>query len=498
MQLSTPTNKTYGVSLPGSPYIIIGFNDSIAWGVTNSQRDVKDFYSIKFRNETRSEYWFNDKWQPAQQRIETIYVKGSATVFDTVSYTVFGPVMYDGSYTDTVTQSPAIAVKWAAHQTGDDGSTFYRLNHASNYTDYVNAIATFECPGQNFVFASKTGDIAIWQQGKFPARWHSQGLYIMPGQDSSYMWQAFIPQAENPHALNPERGYLQSANQRPADGSYPYFIPGSYITARGIAIEKYLQDAHSVTVQNMMELQNNYFNITAQNMLPLMMRNVNMQALNATAAKYYNELNTWNLRADPASKGQTIYQSWFDSLQHNIWEDELSKAGAGIEFPTEQTTMEILKKDTTAFGFVNNINTPQYESLQDVVTDALNKAAVSLQECELQGRLEWARFKGVSIYHLIRPLTAFSRMGINVGGWGNTINAIKKSHGPSWRMIIHMNTPTEAFGVYPGGQSGNPGSWFYDNGVDTWSTGKYYQLWMMKQEESSDARVKWLMAFQPK
>lgn len=496
MQLSTPRSSTYGVTLPGSPFIIIGFNDSIAWGVTNSQRDVKDFYAIKFKDDTRKEYWFNNAWRPVQQRIESIYVKGGPTVFDTVAYTVFGPVMYDGSFKDTLANNSAIAVKWAAHETGDDGHTFYKLNHAANYNDYLNAIKTFECPGQNFVFTSKTGDIALWQQGKFPARWNGQGMYVMPGDDSSYLWQGSIPQEENPHSLNPDRGFLESANQRPADGSYPYFIPGGYITARGIAIEKYLQDAQSVTVQNMMDLQSNYFNVTAQDMLPVMMRNVYSPALNADAVKYYNELQKWNLRADPGSKGQTIYQVWLDSLVKGIWADEISRAGIGVKLPDEQTTMELLKKDSTALGFIDDIGTPTKENLNNIITGALNKAAASLAENERQGRLEWARFKGVSIHHLVKQLSPFSQTNLNVGGWGNTINAVKKSHGPSWRMIVHMNSPTEAFGVYPGGQSGNPGSRFYDNAVDTWAKGKYYQLWMMQGTETRDSRIKWVMHFE--
>ena len=88
--------------------------------------------------------------------------------------------------------------------------------------DGEDALKHFDCPGQNFVFASKSGDIAIWQQGKFPARWDRQGLYVMPGADSSYMWQGFIPQVENPHILNPERGYLQTRleDQESRKGAY--------------------------------------------------------------------------------------------------------------------------------------------------------------------------------------------------------------------------------------------------------------------------------------
>jgi penicillin amidase len=81
----------------------------------------------------------------------------------------------------------------------------------------LEAIENFSCPAQNFVFASKSNEIAIWQQGVFPAKWRRQGDFIMPGEDSSYMWQDTIPMAQNPHVFKPERGFVSSANQLAAD-----------------------------------------------------------------------------------------------------------------------------------------------------------------------------------------------------------------------------------------------------------------------------------------
>lgn len=498
MQLSTPSTNAYGVTLPGTPFIIIGFNDSIAWGVTNAGRDVKDFYSIRFRDESKQEYLLNEKWEPSRIRIEEIKVRGSATVYDTVAYTVFGPVMFDQSYTGSGTGHANLAVRWVAHDPSNEPMTFYRLNRAGNYNEYAEAIRTFDCPGQNFVFASKSGDIAIWQQGKFPARWEGQGLYVMPGEDTSYSWQGFIPQTENPHSINPERGFLQSANQRAVDADYPYFIPGGYISPRGIAIDRFLSGMSSVTPDDMKKLQLNYFNVTAQAALPLLLKYVDPEKLTQDATKYLNIVKSWNLGADPASKGQTIYQCWFDSLEAAIWMDDIQQSGSAATFPDEQTTLELLLKDSTSLKFIDNINTIEIETLNDLVTSTLNKVSNLLLEKEREGKLEWARFKNPRIYHLLKEaVMPFGRQGLNVGGSGNIINAMKESHGPSWRMIVHLGPQTEALGVFPGGQSGNPGSPYYDNFVDSWATGNYFNLWMMKKSDATDKKVKWTLKFAP-
>lgn len=498
MQLVTPSSNSYGVSLPGSPFIIIGFNDSIAWGVTNSQRDVKDYYEIKFKDNSKKEYWFNGQWQTTTQRIEEIKVKGGVTVYDTVAYTIFGPVMFDESFSNDYSKNRNLAVRWTAHDPSNEGMTFYRLNRARNYDEYEDAIKSFQCPGQNFVFASKNGDIAIWQQGSFPARWDRQGLYIMPGEDSSYMWQGFIPQPENPHIKNPEQGFLESANQRPADSTYPYFIPGSYITPRGITITHRLSAMQGITPKDMMRLQNDYFNTLAEDAVPILLKYVREEKLDNNAKNYLEIVRKWDFQASPDSKGQTIYQCWWDSLGKEIWYDDISRVNPQAPLPEGQTTMELLKKDS-ALKYIDNINTPQQETLYDVVTAALQKASVNLAQKEAEGKLEWTKFKNPTVYHLLKDaLLPFARTGLPVGGNGNIINAVTHSHGPSWRMVVELTSPTEAYGVYPGGQSGNPGSKYYDDYIDNWVKGEYYKLWFMRQGDRTDKNIKWTMKFSSK
>jgi penicillin amidase len=111
--------------------------------------------------------------------------------------------------------------------------------------------------------------------------------------------------------------------------------------------------------------------------------------------------------------------------------------------------------------------------------------------------MEWGTFKATRVNHLER-IAPFSRFNLPIGGGTNIINATREEHGPSWRMVVHLTAETEAYAIYPGGQSGNPGSRFYDNFVDDWAAGKYYRLWMMKKDEAKSERVKWVMHFNKK
>jgi penicillin G amidase len=130
------------------------------------------------------------------------------------------------------------------------------------------------------------------------------------------------------------------------------------------------------------------------------------------------------------------------------------------------------------------------------VTAAFKKAVVELVNVEIAGKLEWAKYKGTHISHLAK-LSSFSSPELNIGGGTHCINAAKSDHGPSWRMVVSLTAETEAYGVYPGGQSGNPGSKFYDNFINQWARGAYYSLWMMKKEETKSNKVKWTISFAP-
>ena len=495
IQMTTPEFNVYGASFPGAPSVIIGFNDSCAWGVTNGMRDVKDYYAIQFKDDGSKQYLFNGNWEDAEMRIETYKVKGSAVFRDTVAYTVFGPVMYDEHYSGNrrVSDSQALAVRWRAHDASNELRTFYQLNHAKNYKDYLDAIKTFVCPSQNFIFASKSNEIAIWQQGLFPAKWRRQGDFVMPGIDSGYQWQSEIPQQENPHLVNPERGFVSSANQLPTDSTYPYYLGGHHDLFRGYLINRYLRTMEHITPADMQKLQNENFNPLAELVLPVMLRQTATGELDEEEKKYFDKVTAWNMRNDPGEEGATIFRVWYDSLENAVWKDELETIRGAYEWPSEYTLAEALKGDS-AFAFYDNVHTKELETLPYLLTQSFKKSIATLKNLNAEGRLSWSAYKGTGIRHLLR-ISPLSRMGLTTGGGTHIINATKDYHGPSWRMVVHLTKKTEAYGIYPGGQSGNPGSKYYDTFVDDWSAGKYNVLWMMTEEDKFDRRVKYRYAF---
>ena len=495
MQLSTPSFNAYGVSFPGSPSIIIGFNDSCAFGFTNAARDVKDYYEIKFKDDTRMEYWFNGQWIKTTFRYEHIGLKDETEYIDTVAYTVFGPVMYDHSYTGGRTNGRGYyALRWKAHDPSNELMAFNRLDHARNYNDYFEAIEYLHTPGQNCVFASKSGDIAIWDQGEFPAKWKRQGDFIMPGTDSSYMWQGNIPQMENPHAINPERQFVSSANQYPADPqAYPYYINGQYFPFRGYTINRYLHSLTDITTQDMMKLQTENYNVFAEMALPVLVKHIDEAVLSQEEKGYLDILKGWKLRNEVDQKGATIFALLWENFTREVWDDEFGGRKLPLVYPTEITLLEAILKDST-YKFLDNIKTPETESLRDDATAAFRKTAVQCAKVESEGRLEWGKYKATHINHLAK-LLPFSRSNVSTGGGRYCINAIKADHGPSWRMVVQLSAQTEAFGIYPGGQSGNPGSRYYESFIDDWSADRYYPLWMMTRGEGNDKKVKGKISF---
>lgn len=500
MQISTPDFNAYGATFPGAPSVIIGFNDSCAFGFTNGGRDVRDYYEIKFKDDSRKEYWFNGAWRQTDFRKEIIKIAGKPDFIDTVAYTVFGPVMYDKRFAGKLlTNTKNYAVRWKGQDESNELRIFYELNRAKNYADYTLAAQHLKTPGQNCLFAAKNGDIAIRTQGEFPAKWKGQGDFIMPGLDSTYMWQAMIPQLEVPYQYNPERGFVSSANQRPVDTTYPYYLGREYPTPRGVWVNRMLAQMSSITPKMMMDLQLDNHNTFAEMAMPVFKRGINASELSVNEKKFLDSMLAWDFTASAGSKAQTIFEISWSEFKKRVFSDEYARAPKPIIFPYESTLMEMVTKDT-AYKFIDDVSTSKKETLREIATSSFKTACSKLDSIDKAGNLAWGSYKQTKIYHLAK-IPELSTDVLQVSGTANALNSNKmygdrkQAHGPSWRMVVSLTPETEAYGIYPGGQSGNPGSRFYTSFVGDWVQGKYYSLWMMKKSESADKRVLGKMIF---
>lgn len=492
IQLHAPGLNSYGVSLPGAPGITIGFNKDIAWGVTNVAADVLDFYQIKFKDNTHQSYWYNNEWKNTSVRYEKIKVKGGADEIDTVYYTHQGPVVYfqKPKYARANNVPIGNALRWIAHDESNELMTFYLLNRGKNYDDYRKALTFYTAPAQNFIFASAENDIAITPNGKFPLKWKNQGKFILDGSDPGNDWQGWIPASQNPTVKNPPRNFVSSANQSSTDPTYPYYINWEFAPyERGQRINDRLTKMDKITTDSMRILLMDSYSLVAENLLPSILPLVNTEQLNATQKKAFNITSKWNKYFDANEIAGSIFDLWLKKLTASIWEDDFTIADIPMRFPSRDRTIELIQKTPNSKWF-DNVKTSQKETLADLVNSSFKSTCDSLEKKfgPIGKDWYWGNVKGTNVPHLAK-IPGFGSQKLLIGGSKSTVNAISETNGPSWRMVIELGKNVKGHGVYPGGQSGNPGSKFYDNMIDTWAQGKLNDLFFMQSAKDKSGKI---------
>lgn len=487
VQIHTPQFNSYGVSLPGLPGIVIGFNKDIAWGMTNVGQDVSDWYQIKWSNPERTQYLVDGERKNATLRVEPIFVRGKETLYDTVRYTIWGPVVYDHQPKHPLRDC---ALRWISHDVPGTSlmEVLPKLSEAKNYADYRKDIAGHDSPAQNMVFASSSGDIAITVQGRFPVRAYEQGRFVQDGSKWANGWHNFIPEDQVPAMKNPSRGFVFSANQHSTPPSYPYYYLGDFEDYRSRRIFDRLQAMHGATVDSMKALQLDNFSQRAADALPLMLHLLDRDRLDGFGREIVGTLEKWNYNYEAQATAPVYFEMWFDSLAMKTW-DEMAALRAQdkpIQFPKAWRLIDLLEKDTLN-RFFDVTATPGRETAREVVNLAFKSMEAHFTNNPTASR-NWGESRGFALMHLAR-LDPFSRLDLKVGGHKSAPNAINRTHGPSWRMVVEMGESVKGYGVYPGGQSGNPGSRYYDNLVDTWAAGKYYELLFLQSAAETSPRI---------
>ncbi len=501
VQLHSPDVNVYGTCFPGVPGVIIGFNKDIAWGVTNVGPDVMDFYKIKFKDASMNEYWHDNQWKKTTKRVESYTLKGGKVVNDTLISTHHGPVIYTEESDKNFNKSvPAgYAMKWITHDTTpSDLLCFTSLNNSKNYEDYRAALKLYNAPAQNFIFASNQNDIAITPNGKFPLKWNAQGKFLLDGTRADHDWQGYIPAEQNPHVKNPERGYVSSANQSPVNPEeYPYYIDWSSAEPyRGMQINKRLSKMSMATADSLRSVQNDNYNLAAEWFLPYFLKNIdttkNLEAISI--------LKKWNYQNAANSKAASIFETWLAIFLKEVWDDEFPEEENMI-YPDEVKTFELMSNQPNSKWFDNVKTKDKVEVLSDVVSSSFASTLDSLSKTygPVSGNWEWSKVKQTTISHLIPAFVSFSDNTITNGGGKRIVNATQSKWGPSWRMIVELDKEwPRAYGIYPGGQSGNPASKHYDDLIIKWESGELNELLFLKNSSESSDKIVLTQTLKPK
>lgn len=394
-----------GFTLPGVPGIITGHNADIAWSITNLGSDAQDYY-IERLDDVRSptQYLYDGEWRDLERVQQTIEVRGQRPVQVEFFITHHGPIM------DFVLRTPSIAhpmaLRWVQHEGSTLFTSILKLNMASNWEEFQEALEGWDTPGQNIFYADREGNIGYQAVGKIPIRPNGNGRLPVMGWTSENEWLGYIPYEELPSAYNPEQGYLFSANHRVEPEGYPYYISDGYTPGyRAQRIEDLLNEYAPLTVEDMDLIQEDTFSAQAPLLVPYL--DV-IQANTPLEEQALEALLSWDLHTDIEGAGASIYEAWQMRMLANIITDELGGETAAmyigghyVRHATQHLPMMVEMMENPDHRWFDNGSTPEVETRDDIIQQSFEEAVAWL--ARLQGEnianWDWGRLHSVTFPH---------------------------------------------------------------------------------------------------
>jgi penicillin amidase len=242
----------------------------------------------------------------------------------------------------------------------------------------------------------------------------------------------------------------------------------------------------------MKNLHYDNLSMKAAESLPYMIELLNGATLSSMEMDIIENLKNWNYYFDADTKMGVYYDIWFNNLYRSIW-DEIKESrdnGVSLDYPTSYATIRLMK-DFPDHLFFDNKTTETKETAKELALMSFREMIMKMAELEDErGTIDWASYKSTFVQHPLR-IKSLGSNNINSGGrGGDVVNATGTNHGPSERIIVELDPMgVKAWGHYPGGQSGNPGSQYYDNMVEAWANGEYYELLLLRNPGDMQDRI---------
>ena len=486
--MHTPDLDVVGLSFAGTPGVVIGHNEKISWGVTNSGPDVLDLFVEKVNPDNADQYEWMGEWQDMEMIDELIVVNGGEDIHLQVRNTRHGPIISD-TMDD---QKDVLAMRWAAQEPSNLMSAIIRLDRAQNYEEFRDALRDWDIPSQNFVYADTDGNIAYQMPGRVPIRKNGIGIVPSPGWNGEYEWEGWIDYDKLPALFNPEKGYIVTANHAIVDEDYPYYIRRDWANGdRGFRIEEMIDGALSdgvVTMAEMRLMQFDSLSMPADTYRPLI---APLDSEYANVQVAIGDLADWTGQERRGSYETTLFELFYRQLPHAILDDDIGAENVGM-LGSDIFLHAIANEPNSAWW--DNTDTPEIETRDDILLQTIENAVVELDDIsdEKVDESYWALFHHVTfrsaplgesginvIEKLVNrgPYPVDGGPGIvNANGWSPDNFAEVDWH-PSMRMIVDMADYDASIGIIPTGQSGHPGDPHYDDQIPMWINGEYIPFW---------------------
>ena len=457
----------YGVTIPGLPAILLGFNRDLAWTFTNSEADLMDRWLEQVDDPVRpTRYRLDGAWAPIEPRLEAyLGPRGDTLALDTIRFTHRGPMRRLGTRW--------LSTRWTALEAGGELGAIHRAARARSASEWLDAMTAWRSPPQNLLVADRAGTIAIRTTGRFPIRaGDARGDRVHDGTTRASDWTGDWPLEEWPQAFAPAQGFLASANQEPQDPrDQPRYLGAGWPAPwRALRINALLRGDSAATPATMRRWQTDPGSARAEHYLPYLLRAAAAHAGDSALAHAAKLLAGWDRRYTLENQGATLFEAAMSEIAPRLW-DELP---AGLR-PSAGAVLALLDDPANAW-WDDRRTRERIERRDDLLADVLRAAyaaTVRAHGTPEAGGWRWSRVHRIDIGHLLR-IPSLSARDIPLPGGPSTISPTGVSgstDGASWRMVVELGSTVRAWGTYPGGQSGNPASVRYDDRLGAWTRG---------------------------
>ena len=504
--LRAPGLNVIGATMPAVPAVVLGRNERLAWGFTNTFGDVQDVFIERLADGDPGRYLSPDGPRPFEVRDEVIEVKGSQPVRLEVRETRHGPVISDLMQEQHREQLGAVVLSLAWTALDDKDATLRALlgmQEARDWREFEAALRDYAGPQQNVVYADIDGNVGLIVPAWVPMRDPSnslQGAFPAPGWDAVYDWKGYVPFEELPRRLNPPEGFVATANDPIVGSDYRHHITFDWEETYRIRRIRDLVSADTAhSTESSRAAQGDRVSTMASDFLGFL---VHAEPLSDESGRAVALLSKWDGEMDANRLEPLIFSAWYSELESQIYADEFGSLFREAWRYRPQFVWNVLNGRQ---AWCDNVETATVEACDQIVAGALETAVSDLAEEYGKDMSKW-RWGDAHYAHmrhlpftLVPVLNEFFDIRFAASGGPFTVNRGKydisddqapfaQTHGSTYRAVYDLSDLERSLYILVPGQSGNPLSPDYDSFVRPWRDIEYIPMTTDRREYAAGAR----------